>query len=263
MSDIIKTEFKNSIDELHFTPAAKERMCRKLEHSPANPEGSKKSNMKKWSITRTAAAAAVCLMLTGIPVLASTGITQWVSGTRSAYEYHSPEEMTVVQKEAQGDNETPMPAFPKSFDNGFVFDGGNKVNTSGLDAGQNIIQKWIEAEGYYKNTERQTVSLTMSYIPPSETDIAPTESRMIGDIPVNYDYSEYLFVPVGYEMDEAIKNRMETDDHFQISDGTDDVETVYYSSVSFVREGISYLLLSSDEVSADELFDMAQELINE
>lgn len=80
---------------------------------------------------------------------------------------------------------------------------------------------------------------------------------------MTYNYDEYLFLPdEDTELDVKTKDRMEQDDHFFVSYGSDAQETVCYRNVRFQKGGISYSVFTSDEVSADELFSIAGELMN-
>ena len=90
-----------------------------------------------------------------------------------------------------------------------------------------------------------------------------TDSRTIDGIDIQYNCDEYLVLPSeDYELDEAVKNRMETDDHFFVSYGSNEEETIIYKGVSFEQNGIFYHLYSSDNIGSEELFQMAAELIN-
>ena len=39
-------------------------------------------------------------------------------------------------------------------------------------------------------------------------------------------------------------------------------ETYFFSNASFIKDGVRYLIFTNDDVSADDLFKMAAELIN-
>ena len=50
-------------------------------------------------------------------------------------------------------------------------------------------------------------------------------------------------------------------DHFFVSYGGEK-ETYFFSNASFIKDGVRYLIFTNDDVSADDLFKMAAELIN-
>ena len=56
--------------------------------------------------------------------------------------------------------------------------------------------------------------------------------------------------------------REESDPHYTISYGIDEERTEINSDVCFEMNGVKYLLLTSDDVSEDELFAMAEEIIS-
>ena len=87
---------------------------------------------------------------------------------------------------------------------------------------------------------------------------------MVGDIAVKYSQDEYLFLPASQEgkVSQELLDREEKDDHFFISYGSDKEETQMTSSLSFDVAGVHYCLMTFDTtLTADELFDMAGELI--
>ena len=90
----------------------------------------------------------------------------------------------------------------------------------------------------------------------------PTETLTINGITVSYNYDEYLFLPTEDEpLSPEVQEREKTDDHFFVSYGSSEAETVFYSGVSFVKDGVSYHLFTRDDISADDLFSLTEELI--
>ena len=89
-----------------------------------------------------------------------------------------------------------------------------------------------------------------------------TQSRTISGVDVRYDCDEYLLLPdEDQELDDAVKARMETDDHFFVSYGSEKEETVVYKGVAFEQNGLFYHLYTDDNIDSEELFGMAAELI--
>ena len=73
---------------------------------------------------------------------------------------------------------------------------------------------------------------------------------------------EYLILPDEDEpLEASVQERREKDDHFFVSYGGEK-ETFFFSNASFIKDGVSYLIFTDDNVSADDLFSMAEELIN-
>ena len=88
------------------------------------------------------------------------------------------------------------------------------------------------------------------------------EERVFADIQVYYNQVEYHLVPADYEATPEELERKESDPHYTISYGIDEERTEINSDVCFEMNGVKYLLLTSDDVSEDELFAMAEEIIS-
>ncbi|MBR1478634.1 MAG: hypothetical protein IJ608_11855 [Lachnospiraceae bacterium] len=158
--------------------------------------------------------------------------------------------------------EADIPDFPEVLGD-YAFDGGNTVHVSGKDDAGNTLGRWKDLNAMYKNADGAVVNLTVSAILPDGDGRTPTETRTIDGIEVAYNYDEYLLLPQEYEpLDEDVKSRMENDEHFFVSYGSSETETIFYSFASFVKDGVSYTIFTRNEISADELFKMAEELIN-
>ena len=141
--------------------------------------------------------------------------------------------------------------------------GGNTVLVSGKDDAENTLEKWNDLYAEYTDADGAGVSLSLSaYTADEADDRTPTETRTIDGITVSYNYDEYLVLPNENEpLSPEVQAREETDDHFFVSYGSSEEETIFYSGVSFVKDGISYNLFTRNNISSDELFDMAKELI--
>ncbi|MDD3142290.1 MAG: signal peptide protein, partial [Lachnospiraceae bacterium] len=73
----------------------------------------------------------------------------------------------------------------------------------------------------------------------------------------------YKIVPPDYELTEEDKQNQLREDYF-ISYGSSEVYTQEASNVVWVQDGVTYDLLGFDvDVSADEMMQMAQEIIQQ
>lgn len=260
------SQFKESMNRLHFSSDDKKRIYNNLTEAIQSSKEKKDEYMKKWSFPKVAAIAVTCLMITGVTTLAVSKITVINSNSGSDYDYNSIAEMTTAQSDIKGNRNKTMPEFPESIGDGYSFDGGNITHENGMDDTGNTIETWDNLDGTYKNYSGNTLYLSMSYMSLYDDENAPvdTEVRTINGITVNYNYDEYLFLPADDEEKETesdIKERLDNDEHFHVSYGSDKPETKYSSSVSFVKDGINFSIYSYDDVSADELFSIAEELI--
>ena len=261
MNRDLENLFRTSIHELHFSSEEKERMYRRLLRSGSvHPvKEREEEKMKKWTLPKVAAVAAACLMVTGVSAFAASRMTTYVASSNGEYDYTSVSDINKASASSE------IPDFPETLGNGFRFDGGNTVNVAGKDDAGNTLGKWDDLCATYQNDDGRSVNLSLSpYVSEDGDSRTPTETRTISGITVNYNYDEYLFLPdEKEELDADVKKRMETDDHFYVSYGTDTPETTFYSSATFTKDGISYDIFSSDEVSAKELFAIAEELITQ
>ena len=137
------------------------------------------------------------------------------------------------------------------------------MHVNGVDESGNTVGEWNDLQAEYKDKAGKKVAVSATTHPADENDRTATESRTIAGIDVKYNCDEYLFLPdENSELDAAVKNRMENDDHFFVSYGSDKEETIIYKGVSFEQDGVFYHLYTSDSIDSEELFQMAAELID-
>ena len=249
--------------KLHFTSGDKEKLYGKLTQSMQNVNEREDVFMKKWTLPKAAAVAAACLMVTGATAFAASKITTYVGSSNGSYDYTNITEMSAAQSDAQGKYESTMPEFPETIGHDYRFDGGNTVHTSGLDDSGNTVGTWDDLRAVYKNDAGNEINLFMSYKPFDDGGVTPTDTRTIKGITVSYNYDEYLFLPDEKEpLAPEVQSRLENDAHFYVSYGSAEAETIFYSGVHFEKDGITFNIYSRDDVTADELFSIAEELID-
>ena len=252
MARDFQEEFRESMNALHFREDVKDRMHNKLLLSQRESAERKEPIMKKWTFSRAAAAVAACVMITGITAFAASRIVFYTASSRADYEYKTASEM----------NHTDMPSVPEAFDNGFAFAGGNDVHVEGKDESGATTETWTDLSVQYKNNSDQTITLSMTAHTDAEETRKATETRTMKGVIVRFDRDEYLFLPdEGNELDAITKERLERDNHFFVSYGSESAETVFYNGVSFEKDGILYHLYTADSIDSDMLFEMAAELI--
>ena len=218
--------------------------------------------MNKWTLPKAAAVAATCILVTGGTVFAASKIVMYTSFSNSNYDYSSVTEMNSVTSDRQENAEVKMPDFPDSL-GGYSFDGGNTVYVAGKDDAGNTLGKWDDLRAVYKNVDGDIVNLTFSNNLSDDENRTPTEIRTIDGITVNFNYDEYLILPDEDEpLETSVQKRKENDDHFFVSYGGEK-ETYFFSSAYFTKDGIRYHIYTNDNVSSDDLFKMAEELIEQ
>ena len=253
MSRNIEREFQSAMNGLVFSSNDKKRLLEKVTQTGASYSKSEVIKMKTKSIPKAAAIVLAGVMVTGGTAFAASRILSYEASSLAHYEYTSAAEMNT---------EKSAPVFPETLGAGYVFDGGNDVYVSGKDDAGNALGKWTDQRAEYQHADGTSVSLSVSGQPADDNGMTPTKTREIAGTTVAYNYDEYLLLPdESAPLDPAVKARMETDDHFFVSYGGEEQETYFFRSVSFVKDGISYNLNTMDEISEDELFSMAEELL--
>ena len=254
MTRDFEEEFRKSMNALHFRKEDKDRMHDRLLFRLRESVKGKENAMNKWTLKRSAAAIAACLMITGITAFAASKIAYYTASSRAGYEYKTASEMNAG-------NHGELPAVPETLGSGFAFAGGNPVNVEGKDESGSTAGKWKDLHAQYTDPSGKTVTLSLTaHI--DEEDRSATEVRTISGIPVRFDQDEYLVLPdENAEPDEDVRARMESDDHFFVSYGSEQPETVIYRNMSFEKDGIGYILFTSDDIDRGTLYRMAAELI--
>ena len=251
--------FKRSIDDIRFSPGEKASLCSRLEKAAAlQKKGGGQMNKKKM-IPRAAVIAAVLILGTTATVFAAGKIRSVGSHSQSGYDYTTCEELTKALENAD------IAALPETLAGGFSMDGGTLVTNEGLDEENNAVESWESYMITYRSDEGRTVYVDVS----RQADLAeeqsswpePTEQRTIRDVEVRYDHTEHFMVPPDYEVDEETKKRAEEDDHFTIGYGAAEPGTMYFDTIRFTAGGTYYDVFSSDGLSGDKLFAIAEELI--
>ena len=242
------------MSKIQFSARDKNRLYRNLIQAGTMKE-SEGLLMKTNKMRRAVVVAAACFMITGVTVFAASRIVSLTASSRADFDFHTASELNAANQN--------FPDYPESFDNGFTFKGGNIVKTGAQDESGNTVDSWDDYSGIYENASGKTVDLSVTHSSVDAEDQSRTASSVkeIAGITVRYNYDEYLVVSEGYELTDAEKDRMENDDHFFVSEGSEERETYYFSSVSFEQDGVYYLLSTFDDVSEDTLYTMAAELI--
>ena len=212
--------------------------------------------MRKGIMRKTVVAlAAICVLgsMTAFGVGKITGIT---SHSSRYDEVHTYEQALELQKK-----HGPAVHFPEEFSNGYTFsaavtkyyettdDNGNKVGT-----GSNLSVTYAK-----DGNENVTFS--------AETDLGesddPTEEKTLDDgTTLRFYKTTNKFVPVNYELTEEDKKAQETG-HFNLAYGSDKVEIQTSYMVEWNMDGQGYYLFKfGEDLSADEMFGMAEEIIN-
>lgn len=252
--------FRNTMDGICFTAGEKNLLCSRLENAAVPQKKGGRQMMKKKTIPRVAVIAVVLILATTGAVFAAGKIRSITSHSRSSYDYTTAEEINGVLEEAD------IAAFPESLGEVFEMDGGNLVTNEGLDEEDSVVDSWESVSVTYKDKEDRKLYVDVSrnaalYGEDRDTWPEPTEKRIVQNVEVRYDHSEHFMVPPDYEVDEKTKERVEKDDHFAIGYGVPEPVTMFFDTVQFTLDDAEYEVFSSDGISGDGLFAIAEQLM--
>ena len=249
--------YKESMESIKFSDYEKEHMVHQLMNGGIADGGRMKGKLdiKKLGIT-----IAACLTLFSVTALAAGEAAGIVSWNRIDTRTRNFEDLPKIEEKA-GMDITAVEAFS----NGYTFEYMEVSEAKTQDADGNDLRNFKGIDLTYTKEGCPDIYIDMDqadmYGDPHDRD---TAVREIDGITVHYNYDEYLNLPDGERPTEEELQRAETDKHFYISDGGSDPRyTSYVSAASFEIDGIIYCILGFDlDMTADELFDMAEEIIN-
>ena len=151
----------------------------------------------------------------------------------------------------------------KAFANGFAMQGVQTVDNEGQDSDGNTVAKWKGINIAYKDSQNRTITIYMEPAEKQKQDLGQNNlaKKTIDEVTVYYDCVEMHFVPPAYRPSEEEQERSENDPHYTISYGAEKETIETDHEVTFSKDGVVYCLSSFDNVAADELFSMAEEII--
>ena len=255
----ITHEMHRAASGLQPSDACKAAIDEKISTLASQPAKKGENIMKKRNLAKAAAIAAAFVALSGTTVFAITNHRASMYGYSSSnYEYTDYEDLSKVEKKAGIQANV-----PERFTNGYTFEGA-VIETFGelTETGE----KASKYKGLSLTYTKGDSELNVMVEPDIGTDgdhSTATETREIAPgIAAYYSRDTYLFVPDRSAVTEEDLKREESDPHFFISEGSDEPETNIYTGVSFTVGTTRYHIFSNDtEFSADEMFDMALEIV--
>lgn len=252
LEEKLKNMFEKRADELPEDPGREARIRRNV-YQQIESEGNfmKKGIMKKTVV----ALAAICVLgsMTTFAVGKITGVTSHSSSYDEVYTY---EKALELQKK-----HGPAVNFPEEFSNGYTFssavpeyyetndDSGNKVST-----GSDL------SVTYTKDGKENVTFSAGNGLGESDT---PNEEKTLDDgTTLRFYKTTNKFVPVNYELTEEDRQAQEAG-HFNLAYGSDKVEIQTSYMVEWDMNGQGYYLFKfGEDLSADEMFGMAEEIID-
>lgn len=214
-------------------------------------------NRKKFKTNRMVLVA-ICVILLITGCAAKGMLHKMISRTRERYTEY---EQIRLAEEWLG-HEIQV---REKFENGYFFDSIETIEAEGFGeeddlllnfkqlvvtyrAGNDTMSLWIREEGVLPGDDKDI-----------EIDVLGT--KQIAGKEVTYSAATYKYVTEGYELTEQDKERMEKENYYILNDPRR-VGTNSYSAVAWRQDGLIYRLRREDRnISAEELFAMAEELI--
>lgn len=258
--NILKTELNRAVWNTNPSDDCKERIDAVLDRVVSSNERFGGTGMKKRLLTKAAAIVAVCAVASGGVAYASGGFNTIISGSHAYYDYENYDQIADAEEKVGFDA-----VVPKAFSNGYSFEGITIADVAESDENGNTANESKELNVGYVKDGMPDISLFVSTRPLSDQDKEnPSAVQMLDGITLYYDNTEYLIVPSDYKVSEEDLQREESDPHFTISYGSDEVETNHVGQVFWEKDGLTYTIQALDgtQISGEEMIDMAEEIIN-
>lgn len=244
-------ELKNTMNKIKISDEMQNRILKKVKKANYRKEGHYMKSKKKISLIAIAAALAL-----GVTVFAASGIvTTWFSSSSSNPEYKSLPSSEQVKSDIGYE-----PVLIDTFENGYTFKDGSVINNNLADESGNSVEKFKSVSfKYEKNGDRVIFSQDKFN---SEMDIGGEIISTVSGTDIYYFSYTNKTVPPDYKMTDEDK-KAEENGELVFSYGSSNVEIFEVQSVTWINDGIQYQLLQIDgKLSADDLVNMAEEIIN-
>ena len=193
----------------------------------------------------------------GVTAFAATGtISNWIGSSSSRPDYRTLPTEAQVRKDIGYE-----PVLIDTFKNGYRFKDGNIVKNSLQDDNGNVVEKFRSVSFTYQKDNDEVIFSQEKF----NSEVAPSGEKIATVNGTNVYYIHYTnkIVPADYELTEEDK-AAEASGKLVFSYGSSKVEIQKVQSVTWKKNGIQYQLLQLDgKLSADELVDMANEVIEQ
>ena len=245
-------------DHVNVSPCCKDWICEQIDLVEAGRAKGELYRMRNWTFSRVAAAVLASCLVIGTGAFAAGKIVSVYSHSSSESEIESYSNLGRTEEEAGF-----QILSVEKFTNGFSFMQAEAVDTEGRDEENNTVNAWKRISLVYKDDLGRVVyaDAEPEVIQEQDLSLNALEEKEIAGTMVYYDCIEHLFVPADYKPSDEELAREAEDPHFAIAYGDSETRTVFAKDVVFSKGGVKYLLLTFDDVSKEELFGMAEEII--
>ena len=254
----ISEELGKAADRVEVPKSSKTKIDERIMAAESNRQTGGTIKMKIWTARRLVSAAAICCLLIGTSVFAAGRLVSIMSHGSSEPSITDYEKIDKLEAEAGFETRT-----KEDFTNGFVFTGGGIVDAEGQDEQGGTLSSWKMISLSYKNGEGKALTIDAEPVSAFEQDLSTdaVESRTIQGTEAYYNYIEMYLVPPSYRPTAEEEERNRTDPHFTIAYGSDVPETKFSSTLCFAKDDVRYYITTFDDVSADDLYLIFEEML--
>lgn len=253
---LFEQEIRHTLHQMSEALPEDDRLLHKIQ-TAVKEEKERRSMKKLFSSKKFAALAASALILIGGLSYAAGNISHWISVSNNTNSYTGIMPEAVIQKELGK-----VPKYIESFANGFAIEESNIAETTAYDENN---QNAGETKELYLSYKRGDARLTLNILPNPAAIGMTTEpgadTALYKDITLSYSKDPFKFVPPDYKATEE-ELRLAEEGKLNLSYGSSEIETGFHSFLSWIEDGSSYQLLTEEELSREELIEMAKEVID-
>ncbi len=231
--------------------SVKKKVNSKIDSASTERESITMKSKKKISLIAVAATLAL-----GITVFAAGGIVStWFSSSSSTPDYKSLPTAEQVTKDIGYE-----PVLIDTFENGYAFKNGSIVKNNLADENGNSIEKFKSVSFDYEKDGDIVVFAQDKFN--FEMKLQGEVIKTVKDTDIYYYSYTNKSVPAEYKLTDDDKKAEESGE-LVFSYGAEKVEIKNVQSVTWIKDGTQYQLLQiNGKLSADELSDMAEEVIS-
>lgn len=253
VDDEIRASFRNEVRDIKASSELKWKIDEQIKKSNQK----EKCIMKKWHLNKKVAVAFVMAVFVSTACFAAGKAVSVVGGGHPDWLCYSYDKLNKAEKKLGFDVQA-----IEEFSNGYKFKNIDVSKNKLLDEHDNVVGKFREANMKYIKEGKPEVYICVEKTRDNNDTREPNATREYGEITLTYYLTHYKDVPVGYELTEEDKANLEKED-YEMSVGSDEIEESDVYSVFWEIGELRYHLMTFDtDMTSDELFDMAQEVID-
>lgn len=253
--DELKKQINSSVDKVFPSDFVKNKIDLQIRNLERERGGFMMKRMKKLKL---AAALVICILVGGVGAYAIGTITGTISSSTSYYNYTKYEDIKKAEKKAGFEAVVPETI------GDFKFDGIRIEDLANVDENGSQMNKRKAIDVTYKNEGGELLEVNIDKVPfnvPKIDTLEHTEVKEIDGHKFYFTRLESLFLASEKEMTPEEVERSENDPFFNVGIGGEGTkrETSISHHLLFEEDGILYSFMTSENISADTLFEMGSE----